>query len=261
MKQIAVLAILCFATLTAAAQAPANSDTLTIDARFPKSWGAGYSNFVIGASGEFWKQIEGKRIAIVGKFGVDRQPKDYIGSGITLRGSTGIRVGLPFGQSWAIRPFAGGRFTFSQQRNPQYTKTAYAGTIEAGVSALKDTLFLYGLAFLPDSTQNKTRGWGIAFDYYWRLNPRFSLHAGGTISRFKFWQPIGSSGRWYDGGGFTPTFGLTIHLKPERNYVPREFTKPIPNPPIAKPQPMIQRGQGYVGEFEKQFLKEKTNDQ
>lgn len=63
------------------------------------------------------------------------------------------------------------------------------------------------------------------------------------------------------GGGFTPTFGLTIHLKPERNYVPREFTKPIPNPPIAKPQPMIQRGQGYVGEFEKQFLKEKTNDQ
>lgn len=36
---------------------------------------------------------------------------------------------------------------------------------------------------------NRTRGWGIGFDYYWRLNPRFSLHAGGTISRFKFYQP------------------------------------------------------------------------
>jgi hypothetical protein len=121
---------------------------------------------------------------------------------------------------------------------------------------MKDTLFIYGIGFLPDSTQNKTRGWGIGFDYYWRLNPRFSLHAGGTISRFKFWQPIGNSGRWYDGGGFTPTFGLTWHLKPERDYIPREFRSPIPNPPIAKPQPMIGRGQSYVGEFERQFLKQ-----
>jgi hypothetical protein len=58
------------------------------------------------------------------------------------------------------------------------------------------------------------------------------------------------------GGGFTPTFGATFHLKPERNSVPKEFRKPIPNPPIVQPQPMIQRGQSYVGEFERQFIKQ-----
>jgi hypothetical protein len=253
MKRIIALAILNLFTLTALAQAP--RDTLTIDGRFPKSWGAGYSNFVVGASADFWKGIGDKRIAINGRFSVDRQPKDYIGSGITLRGSGGIRVGLPFGQSWAIHPFIGGGISFSQQRNPQYTKTAYAPRFEGGVSALNDTLFIYGIGFLPDSTQNKTRGWGLGFDYYWRLSPRISLHAGGVMTRFKFYQPSGSNIGWYTGGGFTPTFGLTWHLRPERNGVPRQFRKPIPNPPIVKPQPMLQRSQGYVGEFERQFLK------
>lgn len=56
------------------------------------------------------------------------------------------------------------------------------------------------------------------------------------------------------GGGFTPTFGATFHLKPERNSVPKEFRKPIPNPPTTKPQPMIGRSQTFVSEFERQFL-------
>lgn len=100
MKRIAVLVILCFTTLTAAAQAP--GDTLTVDGRFPKSYGAGYSSFAIGASAEFWKEVdERRRIFVGGKFGVDKQTKEYIGSGYTLRGSFHARIGLPFGQSWA----------------------------------------------------------------------------------------------------------------------------------------------------------------
>lgn len=164
---------------------------------------------------------------------------------------------LAFGQSWAVRPFAGGGFTFSQQRNPQYTKFAYAPKVEAGVSALNNTLFMYGVDFLPDSTENKTRGCGMGFDYYWRLSRRLSLHAGGVMTRFKFYQPTGSNIGWYTGGGFTPTFGLTWHLKPEKSDIPRQFTKPIPNPPPTKTMPMIGRSQIYVGEFERQFIKER----
>jgi hypothetical protein len=101
-----------------------------------------------------------------------------------------------------------------------------------------------------------TRGWGLGFDYYWRLSPRFSLHAGGVLTRFKFYQPTGNYIGWYTGGGFTPTFGLTWHLKQDKSAIPRQFKKPIPNPPIVKPGPMIGRSQGYAGEFEKQFLKD-----
>lgn len=57
---------------------------------------------------------------------------------------------------------------------------------------------------------------------------------------------------------FAQAPGVTFHLKPERTSIPRQFRKPIPNPPIVKPQPMLQRSQGYIGEFEKQFLKEKN---
>lgn len=258
MKQIAVLAILICSTLTAAAQAP--GDTLTLDGSFPNSYGGGYSAFAIGASAEFWKEVDrNRRIFIGGRAGIDKQAKEYIGSGHTLRGSFHARVGLPFGKSWAVRPFIGGGISMAQQRNPQYTKFSYAPKIEAGVSALNNTLFMYGIGFFPDSTQNMTRGWGLGFDYYWRLSPRISLHAGGLLTRFKFYQPTGNYVGWYTGGGFTPTFGLTFHLKPERNGVPRQFTKPIPNPPIDKPTlPMILRSQTFVSEFERQFLKEKN---
>lgn len=258
MKSIAALAILCLATLTASAQAP--GDTLTLDGSFPNSYGGGYSAFAIGASAEFWKEVDrNRRIFIGGRAGIDKQAKEYIGSGHTLRGSFHARVGLPFGKSWAVRPFIGGGISMAQQRNPQYTKFSYAPKIEAGVSALNNTLFMYGIGFFPDSTQNMTRGWGLGFDYYWRLSPRISLHAGGLLTRFKFYQPTGNYVGWYTGGGFTPTFGLTFHLKPERNGVPRQFTKPIPNPPIDKPTlPMILRSQTFVSEFERQFLKEKN---
>lgn len=91
----------------------------------------------------------------------------------------------------------------------------------------------------------------MGFDYYWRLTPRLSLHAGGLMTRFKFYQPTGRYPGWYTGGGFTPTFGLTYHFKPA-------YDRPgaIPNPPRFKPQPMVERKQLFIGEFEKQFLKQ-----
>ena len=144
----------------------------------------------------------------------------------------------------------------AQQLNPEYTKFSYAPKIEAGVSALNNTLFLYGVGFFPDSTQNKTHGWGLGFDYYWRLSPRFSLHAGGVLTRFKFYQPTGCCIGDYTGGGFTPTFGLTWHLKPEREK-PAARPKTVPPPQSEARVPMIGRSQIYIGEFEKQFLKEK----
>lgn len=256
MKRIAALAILNLFTLTAAAQAP--SDTITANVSFPKTYGAGYSSFAIGASAEFWKQVdERRRIFVGGKFGFDKQAKEYIGTGYTLRGSFHARIGLPFGKSWAVRPFIGGGISLSQQRNPQYTKFSYAPKVELGVSALNNTLFLYGVGFLPDSTQNKTHGWGLGFDYYWRLSPRFSLHAGGVLTRFKFYQPTGCCIGDYTGGGFTPTFGLTWHLKPEKGKSVRLKSKPVtvPSRPEAR-VPMIGRSQSYVGEFERQFLKQ-----
>lgn len=126
MKRIAVLAILTLVTMSAGAQAPA--DTITGNVSFPKTYGAGYSTFAIGASAEFWKQVdERRRIFVGGKFGIDRQDKEYIGAAsYTLRGSFHARIGLPFGKSWAVRPFAGGGISLSQQRNPRYTKFAYA---------------------------------------------------------------------------------------------------------------------------------------
>ena len=252
MKGIAVLAILTLATMSASAQAP--GDTITANIGFPKSYGAGYATFAIGASVDFWKTVdERRRIFVGGRFGIDRQRKDYLDSGITLRGSFYARLGLPIGQSWAVRPFVGGGVNFAQQRNPQYTKAGYAPKIEAGISTRDNRFFAYGIGFLPDSTENKVRGWGMGFDYYWRLTPRLSLHAGGVMTRFKFFQPTGQFVGWYTGGGFTPTFGLTIHLKPQ-------YDRPgaIPNPPPFKPQPMIERRQGYAGEFEKQFLKKEN---
>ena len=94
--RIAVLAILTLVTLSASAQAPA--DTITGNVSFPKTYGAGYSAFAIGASAEFWKEVNTKRRIFVGsKFGFDKQAKEYIGAGYTLRGSFHARVGLPFG--------------------------------------------------------------------------------------------------------------------------------------------------------------------
>ena len=254
MKRIAVLAILTLVTMSAGAQAPA--DTITGNVSFPKTYGAGYSTFAIGASAEFWKQVdERRRIFVGGKFGIDRQDKEYIGAAsYTLRGSFHARIGLPFGKSWAVRPFAGGGISLSQQRNPQYTKFAYAPKVELGVSTLDNTLFLYGVGFFPDSTENRTHGWGLGFDYYWRLSPRFSLHAGGVLTRFKFYQPTGCCIGDYTGGGFTPTFGLTWHLKPEKGKASRSTPKTAPTP-RATPVPPIGRSQSYVGEFEKQFLR------
>jgi len=260
MKRIAVLAILYLCTFTVSAQAP--GDTITANFQIPKSYGAGYSSFALGASADFWKELSiRRRIFVGGRVYYALQRKDYIDSGYTIGGSVTARFGLPIGQNWAIRPFAGGGVTMSQQRNPQYTKFGWQPKIEAGISTKDNRFFAYGIAFLPDTSENKLRGWGMGFDYYWRLSPRFSLHSGLVITRFKFYQPTGQYIGWYTGGGWTPTFGLTIHFKPEKGDVPREFRKPIPNPPEPKPQPMIGRSQHYVGEFEKQFIKEKNNDQ
>jgi len=69
-KRIAVLAILYLTTFTAAAQAPA--DMVSASVSFPKSYGAGYSNFAVGASASFWKQVAVKRRVFVGgSFGWD----------------------------------------------------------------------------------------------------------------------------------------------------------------------------------------------
>lgn len=251
MKRIAVLAILTVVTLSANAQAP--GDTITLNIGFPKSYGAGYATFAIGASADFWKTVdERRRIFVGGRFGIDRQRKDYLDSGITLRGSFYARLGLPFGQSWAVRPFVGGGVNFAQQRNPVYTKFGYAPKIEAGIHTRDNRFFAYGISFLPDSSENKLRGWGMGFDYYWRLSPRLSLHAGALMTRFKFFQPTGEFKGWYTGGGFTPTFGVTYHFK-------AAYDRPgaIPNPPQEKPAPMIDRQQGYIGDFEKRFLRNK----
>lgn len=259
MNRIAVLAILYLCTFTAFAQAP--GDTATFNFGIPKSYGAGYASFAIGANADFWKTVdERRRIFIGGRVGIDRQRKDYIDSGHTLRASVIARFGLPIGQNWAIRPFAGGGLTWGQHRNPQYVKGSYAPKLEAGISTRDNTFFAYGMVFLPDTSENKLRGWGMGFDYYWRLSPRISLHSGLVITRFKFYQPTGNYIGWYTGGGWTPTFGLTWHFKPNKGFVPPEFRKPIPNPPAPQPQPMIQRSQSYIGDFEKQFLKEKDNE-
>lgn len=253
--RIKVLLILLFLSINCFAQAP--SDTITVNVGLPKSYGASYSSFAIGATAEFWKEVsESRRIFVGGRFGIDRQRKDYLDSGITLRGSVTARVGLPVGQSWAIRPFAGVGVSFSQQRNPQYTKASFAPKIEAGISTRDNRFFAYGIAFLPDSTENKVRGWGLGFDYYWRLSPRLSLHAGGVMTRFKFYQPYGNFKGWYTGGGFTPAFGVTWHLKPEQGKISRSSSKLAPAP-RATPVPPIGRSQTYVGEFERQFMKEK----
>ena len=249
MKRIAVLAILFFVSLTAAAQAP--GDTITVNVGIPKSYGAGYSAFAVGASADFWKELSySKRIFVGGRVGIDRQRKDYLDSGITLRASLSARVGVPLGQNWAVRPFVGGGFAFSQQRNPQYVKSSYAPRVEAGIHARDNRFFAYGLIFLPDSTENKLRGWGMAFDYYYPLSPRLSLHGGLLVTRFKFYQPYGNFKGWYTGGGWTPTFGLTYHFKPA-------YDRPgsIPNPPVVKPLPPIGRGQGYITDFEAKFIK------
>lgn len=250
MKRIAVLAILAFCSLVASAQAP--GDSITVNVGIPKSYGAGYATFAIGANAEFWKQLSVKRrIFIGGRVGLDRQRKDYLDSGITLRGSVYARFGLPIGQNWAIRPFIGGGVAFSQQRNPQYIKSSYSPRIEAGVHTKDGRFFAYMVGFLPDSTENKLRGGGLAFDYYYPLTPRFSLHGGLIITRFKFYQPYGNYKGWYTGGGWTPTFGLTYHFK-------EKYDRPgwaVPNPPQSKPVAPIVRGQSFVTDFEKQFLR------
>lgn len=235
MKRITVLVILTLCSLTTFAQAP--GDTVTVDLRLPKSYGAGYSNFAIGASADFWKTVdERRRIFVGGRLGIDRERKEFLNSGLTLRGSFSVRLGLPFGKSWTVRPFIGAGISASQQRNQEYTKFGYNPKLELGVSGLDNTIFAYGIVFLPDRTENKVQGWGVGFDYFWPLSPRLSLHTGFTVTRFKFFQPTGQYVGWYNASGFTPTFGVTYHWA----------TRVAP----------INRSQGYVTEFERQFLKE-----
>jgi len=255
-KRIAVLAILYLTTFTAAAQAPA--DMVSASVSFPKSYGAGYSNFAVGASASFWKQVAVKRRVFVGgSFGVDWQRKAYLDSGIILRGSFHARVGLPFGQSWAIKPFAVAGVAFAQQRKPTYTKFGYSPKLEIGGSALDNTLFVSAITYLPDSTENRTRGWGVSVGYFWRLSPRLSLHTGIGFTRFRFYQPTGANKGWLSGSGFSPTIGVTWHLKPQTG---KHVTVAKPEPlPGFKPMPMLDRRQDYAGEFELQFMRPRVN--